>query len=117
MAGDKRKGKATAEPKKKTRQEKEWDRVLSVPDTQGQPQRGIRIRESAQRQGEQPQGEQQQLRHSGRSQQAEPTETPPSLARSGPRTCGGHTQPQLTPRQRRAVVEEIVEREQQVHEP
>jgi hypothetical protein len=42
MAGDKRKGKVAAEPKKKkTRQEKEWDRVLSVPDTQGQPQRGI----------------------------------------------------------------------------
>jgi hypothetical protein len=36
MAGDKRKGKAVAEPKKKkTHQEKEWDRVLSVPDTQG----------------------------------------------------------------------------------
>jgi hypothetical protein len=34
MAGDKRKGKAAAEPKKKkTRQEKEWDRVLSTPDT------------------------------------------------------------------------------------
>jgi hypothetical protein len=60
MAGDKRKGKAVAEPKKKkTRQEKEWDRVLLVPDTQGQPQRGIRIVESAQSQGEQPQGEQQ----------------------------------------------------------
>jgi hypothetical protein len=37
MAGDKRKGKAVAELKKKTRQEKEWDHVLSVPDTQGQP--------------------------------------------------------------------------------
>jgi hypothetical protein len=34
MAGDKRKGKAVAEPKKKkTRQQKEWDRVLAVPDT------------------------------------------------------------------------------------
>jgi hypothetical protein len=34
MASDKRKGKAAAEPKKKkTRQEKEWDRVLSVQDT------------------------------------------------------------------------------------
>jgi hypothetical protein len=44
MAGDKRKGKAAAEPKKKkTRQEKEWERVLSVPDNQGQSQRGIRI--------------------------------------------------------------------------
>jgi hypothetical protein len=53
MVGVKRKGKAVAEPKK-TRQEKEWDRVLSVPDTQGQPQRGIRIGESAQGQGEQP---------------------------------------------------------------
>jgi hypothetical protein len=60
MASDKRKGKAVAKPKKKTRQEKEWDRVLSVPDTQGQSQRGIRIGESAQRQGEQPQSEQQQ---------------------------------------------------------
>jgi hypothetical protein len=37
IAGNKRKGKAVAEPKKKTRQEKEWDRVLSVPDTKGQP--------------------------------------------------------------------------------
>jgi hypothetical protein len=46
MAGDKRKGKAVAEPKKKkTRQQKEWERVLAVPDTQGQPQRGIRILE------------------------------------------------------------------------
>jgi hypothetical protein len=109
MAGDKRKGKAVAEPKKKkTRQEKEWDRVLSVSGTQGQPQRGIRIGESAQGQGEQPQGEQQQqtqqqqqqqLRRSGRGQQpAEQTESPPSLARSGPRTRGGHTQPQPTPR-------------------
>jgi hypothetical protein len=70
MAGDKRKGKAVAEPKKKkARQEKEWDRVLSVPDTQGQPQRGIRIGESAHGQEEQPQGEQQQLRRSGRGQQ------------------------------------------------
>jgi hypothetical protein len=55
MACDKRKGKAVAEPKKKkTHQEKEWDCVLAVPDTQAQPQRGIRIRESAQSQGEQP---------------------------------------------------------------
>jgi hypothetical protein len=38
MAGDKRKGKAVAEPKKKkTGQQKEWERVLAVPDTQGQP--------------------------------------------------------------------------------
>jgi hypothetical protein len=63
MACDKRKGKAVATPKKKTRQEKEWDCVLSVLDTQGQPQRGIRIGESAQSQGEQPQGEQQQQSH------------------------------------------------------
>jgi hypothetical protein len=61
MAGDKRKRKAVVEPKKKkTHQEKEWDRVLSVPDTQGQSERGIPIGESAQSQGEQPQGEQQQ---------------------------------------------------------
>jgi hypothetical protein len=89
MARDKRKGKAVAESKKKkTHQEKEWDRVLSVPDTQGQPQRGIRIRASAQSQGEQ---QQPPLRRSGRGQQAEQTESPPSLARSSPRTRGGHT--------------------------
>jgi hypothetical protein len=34
--------------------------VLAVPDTQGQPQRGIRISEGTRSQGEQPQGEQQQ---------------------------------------------------------
>jgi hypothetical protein len=59
MAGDKRKGKAAAEPKKKKTQQEEWDRVLSVPGTQGQPQRGIRIGKSVQRQGEKPRGEQQ----------------------------------------------------------
>jgi hypothetical protein len=59
MAGDKRKGNAVAEPtKKKTRQDKEWDRVLAVPDTQGQPQRGIRILEGTQSKGEQPQSQQ-----------------------------------------------------------
>jgi hypothetical protein len=47
MASDKRKGKAVAEPKKKTQQEKKWDQVILVPDTQGQPQRGIQIGESA----------------------------------------------------------------------
>jgi hypothetical protein len=48
MAGDKRKGKVVAEPKKKkTLQEKEWDRVFSVLDTHGQPQRGIRIGDSS----------------------------------------------------------------------
>jgi hypothetical protein len=61
MAGDKRKGKAVVEPKKKkTKQQKEWERVLAVPDTQGQPQRGIRISEGTQSQGEHPQSEQQQ---------------------------------------------------------
>jgi hypothetical protein len=36
MAGDKRKGKAIAEQKKKkSKQQKEWERVLAVPDTQG----------------------------------------------------------------------------------
>jgi hypothetical protein len=54
MAGDKRKGKAVAEPKKKSKQQKEWERVLAVPDTQGQLQRGIRISEGTQSQGEQP---------------------------------------------------------------
>jgi hypothetical protein len=59
MVGDKRKDKAVAQPKKKkSRQQKKWDRVLAVPDTQGQPQRGIRIGESAQSQVEQPQSEQ-----------------------------------------------------------
>jgi hypothetical protein len=34
MTSDKRKGKAAAKPKKKkTRHEKEWDRVILVPDT------------------------------------------------------------------------------------
>jgi hypothetical protein len=125
MVGDKRKGKAVAEPKKKkTRQEKEWDHVLLVLDTQGQSRRGIRIGESAQSQGEHSQGEQQQqtqqqqqLRRSGRGQPTEQTESPPSLARSGPRTRGGHTQPQPTPRQRRAAVEELTEREQHAHDP
>jgi hypothetical protein len=125
MAGDKRKGKAVAEPKKKkTRQEKEWDRVLAVPDIQGQPQRGIQISEGTQSHGEQPQSQQQQQteqqtqqqqqqpRRSGRGHQpVEKTESPPSLARSGPRTRGGHTQPQPTPRQRRAAAEELTERE------
>jgi hypothetical protein len=34
MAGNKRKGKVDVEPKKKkSRQQKDWDRVLAVPDT------------------------------------------------------------------------------------
>jgi hypothetical protein len=124
MAGDKRKGKAVAEPKKKkSKQQKEWERVLAVPDTQGQPQRGIRISEGTQSQGEQPQGEQQQQTEQQTRQQQQPRrssrghqtteqlESPPSLARFGPRTRGGHTQP--TPRQRRAASEELTEREQQ----
>jgi hypothetical protein len=125
MAGDKLKGKAVAEQKKKkSKQQKEWERVLAVPDTQGQPQRGIRISEGTRSQGEQPQGEQQQQqqaeqqtqqqqqpRRSGRGHQpTEQLETPPSLARSGPRTHGGHKQPQPTPRQRRAAAEELTER-------
>jgi hypothetical protein len=99
MAGDKRKGKVVVEPKKKKgKQEKEWGRVLAVPDTQGQPQRGIWISEGTRSQGEQPQSEQtkqqtqqqQQPRRSSRGHQsAEQTESPPSLARSGPRTRGG----------------------------
>jgi hypothetical protein len=129
MAGDKRKGKVIAEQKKKSRQQKEWERVLEVPDTQGQPQRGIRISEGTQSQGEQPQSEQQQQaeqqtqrqeqpRRSGRGHQTtEQTESPPSLARSGPWTRGGHTQPQPTPRQRRAIAEEPTEREQQALDP
>jgi hypothetical protein len=55
MAGNKRKGKVVAESKKKkTRQEKEWEHVLAFLDTQGQPQLGIQIGESAQRQGSSP---------------------------------------------------------------
>jgi hypothetical protein len=55
MADDKRKGKAVVEPKKKkSRQQKEWERVLAVPDTQGQPQRGIWISEGTQSQGSSP---------------------------------------------------------------
>jgi hypothetical protein len=53
MAGDKRKGKVVDEPKKKTRQ-KEWERVLAVPDTQGQPQRAIQISEGTLGQGSSP---------------------------------------------------------------
>jgi hypothetical protein len=101
--------------------------VLVVPDTQGQSQRGIRISESTQSQGEQPQSEQQteqqtqqqqQPRRSGRGHQTtEQTKSPPSLARSGPQTRGGHTQPQPTPHQRRAAAEELTEREQQALNP
>jgi hypothetical protein len=55
MASDKRKGKVVAEPKKKkTRQEKEWERVLAAPDIQGQPQRGIQISKGTQGQGSSP---------------------------------------------------------------
>ena len=40
MAGDRKgKGKAVEQPKKKrTREQRDWDRALRVPDTQGQPQ-------------------------------------------------------------------------------
>jgi hypothetical protein len=37
MAGDKRKGKVEAEPKKKKTRQEEWECVLAVPDTHGQP--------------------------------------------------------------------------------
>jgi hypothetical protein len=127
MAGDKRKGKAVVEQKKKkkSKQQKEWERVLAVPDTQGQPQRGIRILEGTQSQGEPPQSEQQQQpeqqtrqqqqpRRSGRGPQTtEQSESPPSLARSRPQTRGGHTQPQSTPRQRRAAAKELTGRERE----
>jgi hypothetical protein len=129
MAGDKRKGKAVAEQKKKKkkrRQQKEWERVLAVPDTLGQPQRGIRISEGTQSQGEHLQSEQQQQqpeqqtrqqqqpRMSGRGHQTtEQSESPPSLARFGPRTRGGHTQPQPTPRQSRAAAVELTQRERE----
>jgi hypothetical protein len=68
-----------------------------------------------QQQSQQQQSQQQQLQRLSGVQQAEQTESPPSLARSGPQTRGGHTQPQPTPLQRRAAVEELVEREQQAH--
>jgi hypothetical protein len=70
MAGYKRKGKVIAEQKKKkSKQHKEWERVLVVPDTQGQPQRGIRISEGTQSQGEQPRvsSSRSSSRHSGNS--------------------------------------------------
>jgi hypothetical protein len=97
--------------------------VLTVPDTKGQPQRGIWISEGTQSQREQPQSEQQQTEQqtqrqqqpcrSGRGHQTtEQTKSPPSLARSRPQTRGGHTQPQPTPRQRRAAAEELTKREQ-----
>jgi hypothetical protein len=47
----------------------------------------------------------------GTSQQSRQSHPPPSLARSGPRTRGGHAQPQPTPRQRRAAAEELTQRE------
>jgi hypothetical protein len=102
--------------------------VLAVPDTQGQPQRGIRISEGTQSQGEQPQSEQQQQqteqqtqqqqqpRRSGRGHQTtEQIKSPPSLAMSEPQTRGGHTQSQPTQRQRRAAAEELIERESSRH--
>jgi hypothetical protein len=55
MTGDKKgKGKAVEKPKRKrTREQREWDHTLAVPDTQGQPQRSIRIHETvADTQGE-----------------------------------------------------------------
>jgi hypothetical protein len=59
MAGDERKGKVVAEQKKKKRkQQKEWEHVLAVLDTQGQPQKDIRFSEGTQSQGKQPQSEQ-----------------------------------------------------------
>jgi hypothetical protein len=131
MAGDKQNGKAVAEQKKKkSKQQKEWERVLAVPDTQEQPQRGIWISKGTQSQVEQPQSEQQQQqaeqqtqrqqqpRRSGRGHQTtEQSESPPSLARSGPQTRGGNTQPQPTPRQRRAAAQELTKREQQALDP
>ena len=66
MAGDKKgKGKAVVEPKKKrSHDEREWDRAHAAADAADQPQRSLRIRGSepeAKRQGE-PQGT-PQLRH------------------------------------------------------
>jgi hypothetical protein len=55
MTGDKKgKGKAVEKPKRKrTHEERESDRALAVPDTQGQPQRPVCIRETpADTQGE-----------------------------------------------------------------
>jgi hypothetical protein len=67
MAGDKRKGKAVAEQKKKkSKQQKEWERVLAVPDTQGQPQRGIRISERTRSQGSSPRVSSSSSRQSSR---------------------------------------------------
>jgi hypothetical protein len=95
MVGDKRKGKAVAEPKKKkTRQQKEWERVLAVPDTQGQSQRGIRISEGTRSQG-----------------------SSPRVSSSSRQSSRLNTQPQPIPRQRRAVAEELTEREQQALTP
>jgi hypothetical protein len=80
-------------------------------------QRAHRVRrqpqsEQQQQQPEQQTRQQQPPHRSGRGHQTtEQSESPPSLARSGPRTRGGHTQPQPTPRQRRAVAEELTERE------
>jgi hypothetical protein len=48
MAGDEKgKGKAVVKSKRKwTHEERKWDHALAVPDTQGQTQRPVRIRET-----------------------------------------------------------------------
>ena len=91
MAGD-RKGKVKVvekTKKKRTREERKWDRAIAAADASDQPQRSIRIRGS-QAEG---QGEPEYtppLHRSGRtcgSETAQPS--PPAL--SGPRTRGGAT--------------------------
>ncbi|RLM69156.1 hypothetical protein C2845_PM17G08820 [Panicum miliaceum] len=102
MGRDKKgKGKAVVQPaKKRTCEQRDWDRVLAVPDTQGQPQRPVRIREAlttAQResgattangsvivaaQGTSP------PRRSGRTRATVPASAPPP-PRSGARNRGG----------------------------
>ena len=94
MAGDKKgKGKAVVEPKKKrSRDEREWDRAHAAADAADQPQKSLRIRGSepeAERQGE-PQGT-PQLRRSARTRPIETAQpTPPP--RGGARTRGGAAQ-------------------------
>lgn len=109
MAGEKRKGKEKVVPKrKKGKADKEWERILRVPDTQGQPQKGIRIGESVQGSAE-VQGEQQveqPLRRSGRTRQPKAAVTPSPAQCSGPRTRGGSVQ---RPAQQR--VSPVVQRE------
>ena len=88
MAGDtKGKGKQVVQKKKRSRDDKEWERALAAADTTDMAQRSVRIRGDGE--GE-PNSEPSQCR-SGRTGQIEAAQ-PPRTTCSGPRTLGGGTQ-------------------------